>query len=134
MANNVNKADISTFDDIQLLVNSFYNNIREDKLLGPIFNAVIKDKWDVHLEKMYKFWNTVLFSEPGYTGSPFPPHAKLPIEKSHFEHWIELFNKTVNEHFEGEKANEAIWRAERMAEMFNFKIEHMRTNGNLSII
>ncbi|MCO4292422.1 group III truncated hemoglobin [Solitalea sp. MAHUQ-68] len=128
------KSDITNIKDIELLVNSFYNIIRQDQLLGPIFNAVIKDGWDTHLEKMYTFWNTVLFSEPGYTGSPFPPHAKLPVEKYHFEHWVALFIQTVNDNFEGEKADEAIWRAERMAEMFNLKIEHIRKNGNLSII
>ncbi|MND29866.1 Group 3 truncated hemoglobin ctb [compost metagenome] len=128
------KNDISNFSDIQLLVDTFYDKIKNDSLLGPIFNGIIKDKWDVHLKKMYSFWNTILFSEPGYTGSPFPPHAKLPVQKEHFDHWLILFSGTVNSLFEGEKANEALWRAQRMAEMFNFKIEHFRNNGNLSIL
>lgn len=127
------KNDISNFSDIQLMVDTFYDRIRNDSVLGPIFNGIIKDNWGVHLEKMYSFWNTILFSEPGYTGSPFPPHAKLPVQKEHFDHWLTLFTGTVNNLFEGEKANEAIWRAQRMAEMFNFKIEHIRKNGNLSI-
>ncbi|UKJ06841.1 group III truncated hemoglobin [Solitalea lacus] len=124
------KTDIQNFSDIQLLVNNFYGRIQADELLGPIFNAVIQNNWPQHLEKMYTFWNTVLFSEPGYTGSPFPPHAKLPIDKLHFDHWLSIFKETVNENFAGVKADEAIWRGERMAEMFNFKLEHFKQSGN----
>lgn len=120
------KQDITTVEDIELLVNSFYAKVQAEPLLGPIFNGVIKDNWPVHLKKMYGFWQTILFNERAYSGSPFPPHAKLPIDKKHFDTWLHLFETTVNEHFEGEKADEAKWRAQKMAEMFNFKINYLR--------
>ncbi|MEO9258547.1 MAG: group III truncated hemoglobin, partial [Crocinitomicaceae bacterium] len=87
-----------------------------------------QDNWPRHLEKMYTFWQTVLLKEHTYFGSPFVPHAKLPVEQEHFTHWIDLFYKTIDEQFVGEKANEAKWRAEKMAEMFLSKIQYYRQN------
>ncbi|MCB9262832.1 MAG: group III truncated hemoglobin [Flavobacteriales bacterium] len=115
------------------MVNSFYNRIRQDDLLGNIFNAVIKDNWPIHLEKMYRFWQTVLLSEHTYNGSPFAPHAKMPIEKEHFERWKMLFFKTVDQYFFGKKAEEAKWRAEKMAEMFLLKIEYFKKSETKTI-
>lgn len=121
--------DLNSLENIKLMVNSFYGKIQTDELLGPIFNGVIKDEWPKHLEKMYGFWQTVLLNERAYSGSPFPPHAKLAIEKQHFEKWLKLFRETIDENFTGEKANEAKWRAEKMAEMFHYKIEYYKNNS-----
>lgn len=108
------------------MVNSFYSNVREDDMIGPIFNNVIGDQWPQHLEKMYTFWQTVLLSEKTYHGRPFPPHATLPIQAEHFERWLTIFRSTVTTLFAGEKANEALWRAEKMATMFNFKVSQFQ--------
>ncbi len=126
--------EILTIDDIKLLVDSFYGRVRNDEILGPIFNDVIQDRWPEHLEKMYRFWQTVLLGEHTYQGSPFVPHAQLPVDQSHFERWLGLFNDTIDAHFTGEKAEEARWRAEKMAQMFLFKIEHYRTNPQKPIL
>ena len=120
------QVEILTLDDIKLLVDTFYERIREDELLAPIFNERIQDRWPIHLEKMYKFWQTVLLQEHTYFGSPFPPHAQLPIDRQHFAAWLDLFGKTVDELFTGEKATEAKWRAEKMAEMFEAKIAYAK--------
>ncbi|TFF33249.1 group III truncated hemoglobin [Mucilaginibacter psychrotolerans] len=117
---------ILTIDDVKLLVDTFYERIQADTLLGPVFNEVIQDNWAVHLEKMYRFWQTVLLGEHTYFGSPFPPHAKLPVAHEHFETWMALFTKTVDELFTGEKADEAKWRAGKMAEMFELKIAYFK--------
>ena len=50
-------------DDIKILVDTFYDKARQDTLLGPIFEGVIEDRWPEHLEKMYRFWQTVLLGE-----------------------------------------------------------------------
>lgn len=121
--------EILTIHDIKLLVDSFYSEVREDELLAPVFNHVIKDSWPVHLEKMYRFWQTILLEEHTYYGSPFPPHAELPVGKEHFVKWIQLFELTVDKLFTGEKATEAKWRSHKMAEMFLSKIEHYRKSG-----
>ncbi len=120
------KYDITTLNDIKTLVDSFYTKIRADMLLGGIFNAVIKDRWPQHLEKMYAFWQTVLLEEYTYQGTPFPPHAQLPVKQEHFNRWLLLFNGTVDEHFTGVKAERAKWQGQRMAEIFLSKITYYR--------
>lgn len=117
--------DITSLDDIKLFVDAFYTQVQQDQLIGPIFNSVIQDRWPVHLEKMYGFWQTVLLNERAYSGSPFPPHAKLPLEKQHFDRWLKLFNSTIDINFKGDKADEAKWRAAKMAEMFRYKIDYL---------
>ncbi|MEP6464959.1 MAG: group III truncated hemoglobin [Parafilimonas sp.] len=120
------KHDIESVNDIKLLVNTFYDKVRNDNLLSPVFNERIKDKWPQHLEKMYTFWETVLLEKRTYFGRPFPPHANLPVQHIHFEKWLQLFSTTIAELFNGEKANEAKWRANKMAEMFEVKIDYYK--------
>ena len=122
------KFDILTLVDVKLLVDEFYTKIRENQLLAPIFNGVIGEKWPIHLEKMYGFWQTLLLDTPAYSGSPFLKHAKLPIQKEHFDTWMQLFIETIDEHFTGAKADEAKWRAEKMSEMFQYKLDFYRNN------
>ncbi|SFC68445.1 hemoglobin [Parapedobacter composti] len=121
-----NKREIIELNDIKLLVDRFYEKVRGDELLKDIFNEVIQDRWPLHLDKMYRFWQTVLLDEITYSGAPFLPHAKLPVDKQHFDRWLLLFNETVDELFIGEKAADAKWRAARMADMFLHKIEYFR--------
>ncbi|MFI5451307.1 group III truncated hemoglobin [Pedobacter sp. UC225_61] len=120
--------DILTLDNVKTLVDDFYGKVRDNALLAPVFNDVIKDNWQSHLEKMYTFWQTILLETPTYSGSPFLKHAKLPIAKEHFDTWISLFNQTVDEHFTGEKASEAKWRAAKMSEMFQYKLDYYKNN------
>lgn len=120
------KHDILTLDDVKNLVNTFYDKIRNDDLLAPIFNEKIENRWPEHLEKMYTFWQTVLLKEHTYYGSPFVPHAHLPVNNIHFNTWVGLFNETVDDLFEGNVAEEAKWRGLKMAEMFETKIDHYR--------
>lgn len=124
----MNNKDIATMDDIRLLVDSFYGDIRNDTLLGPIFNNIIQDRWPQHLNKMYCFWQTVLLNEHTYSGSPFLPHAKLEVHQVHFDKWLELWHKSIDSHFDGEIANEAKWRGDKMAVMFLSKISYYRNN------
>ncbi|AMA49674.1 MULTISPECIES: group III truncated hemoglobin [Flavobacterium] len=117
--------DIQNRSDIELLVNTFYEKVKVDTLIGPIFNGIIKD-WTPHLNKMYNFWETVLLKVHTYSGAPFPPHAKMPLEEIHFNRWIKLFNTTVDNLFTGKKADEIKWRASKMAELFQYKIEYFK--------
>lgn len=128
------KQDISNMEDIKLLVDSFYGRVRKDSLLKDIFDDRIQDRWPAHLEKMYRFWQTVLLEEHTYHGSPFVPHANLPVELQHFEQWINLFYETVDELFAGEKATRAKWQGERMASMFYSKIEYYKNNSITPIL
>lgn len=118
--------DITTIEDIKLLVNTFYTKVQKDDLIGPIFNEKMQGRWPEHLETMYKFWQTILLEQHTYSGSPFPPHKHLPVDQSHFTRWIEIFTKTVDSLFIGILAEEAKMRAVTMASMFQHKIEYFR--------
>ncbi len=128
------KKEIATLDDIKLLVDTFYGKVREDESLKDIFNNVIQDRWTEHLEKLCRFWQTVLLEEHTYYGSPFLPHAKLPVEWQHFERWLQLFCETVDENFTGQKAEQAKWQANRMAQMFHSKIEFYKNNSSTPLL
>lgn len=120
--------DITTLEDIKLLVDTFYSKVQKDKFIGPIFNEKIGNNWSEHLEKMYRFWQTILLEVHSYSGSPFPPHKQLPVTKDHFERWMEIFIETTDCLFAGPLAEEAKLRAKNMAEMFNYKIEYFRNS------
>jgi hemoglobin len=122
------KHDIATLDDIKLLVDTFYTKVADDALLAPIFGERLGDHWAPHLQKMYAFWQTVLLEEYTYNGAPFPPHAQLPVDSKHFETWLSLFADTLDNLFTGPKAEEAKWRAGKMAQMFQLKIAHFKNN------
>ncbi len=126
--------DIENIKDIKLMVDDFYGKVKKNPLIGPIFIGAIKDNWPAHLEKLYGFWETVLLGARTYSGSPFVTHAQMPIEQRHFDVWLSLFYETVNNHFEGEKANEAKLRATKMAEMFLHKINYYKEHPNQRVI
>lgn len=126
--------EIASIDDIKKLVDTFYDKVRKDELIGPVFQERIRDRWPQHLEKMYTFWQTILLGEHTYFGAPFPPHAKLPVSGKHFQRWMELFKETVDENFKGENAKEAKFRAAKMAEMFESKIAYYQSRDNSGLV
>ena len=116
---------IENRQDIQLLVDGFYDKVRKDSLIGPIFNDVAKVDWDEHLPKLYNFWSDLLLGEDSYRGRPFPPHMQLNLQPGHFERWLYLFVQTVDENFVGVKADEAKNRALRIARNFMINLSLM---------
>ena len=83
---------------------------------------------------MYTFWQTLLLDECTDIGSPFPPHARLPVDHSHFQRGMEPFILTSDKLFKGEKAHEAKWRAGKMAELFESKIEYYKKQGLKNLV
>lgn len=122
------KKEIESLEDIQLLVNTFYEKVRRDPTLASVFEERINGKWEPHLVKMYKFWQTILLGEYTYTGNPFQHHAMLPVDHAHFAAWMALFTETIEELFTGDKAQEAILRAGKIAETFEHKIAFYQKN------
>jgi hemoglobin len=120
------KKEIENLEDIKLLVNGFYDSVRKDELLSPIFNKIIVDKWPEHLEKMYRFWQSILLEEYTYSGNPFLAHANLGISEIHFKKWLSLFYETLDSSFEGEIAEKAKLQGEQMSKIFSAKIEFIR--------
>ena len=112
------RPDISNEQDIKVLVNSFYQKVDGDELLAPIFNQIAQVDWAEHLPTMYRFWSSILFRTTAYRGQPWPKHAVLPVNSTHFARWLALFKQTVDEHFSGPKAVEAKNAAASIADTF----------------
>lgn len=127
------KAEILTLEDIRLLVDTFYGRVRQDELIGPIFNNTIQDRWPEHLDKLYNFWQTILLGQHTYHGAPFMPHSVLPLEKVHFDRWLQLFHKTLDDLFTGPKALEAKQRSVMMAQMFQYRLAEQARTGTTPI-
>lgn len=128
------KDDILGRSDVEMLVNAFYSAARQDALLGPVFEQAIGSRWDEHLGKMYNFWETVLLGARTYGGGPFPPHARLPIHDEHFHRWVTLWKATIDDHFAGERADEAKWRADKMATLFMSKLAYYRGRNSMPLV
>lgn len=118
--------DITDFEDIKLLVDSFYQKVLSDAVIGYIFTDVVQLNWEHHIPVMYNFWETTLLGRVSYKGNPMQVHKGLNIKEKltseHFNQWLRLFNETVDEHFQGEKSDLAKQRALSIATMIQIKI------------
>ncbi|MFO7259234.1 MAG: group III truncated hemoglobin [Bacteroidota bacterium] len=113
------KSDLESRADIERLVDSFYDKVRKDELIGPVFAHV---DWPAHLPTMYNFWASMMLGEMSYRGNPFQKHVKLPIGSEHFARWLDLFEETVDAHFSGPRATEIKQRAQSIAGIFQHKM------------
>ena len=118
----VDPDDIYPVDAIEQLVEQFYGRIREDDLLGPIFDEHI-DSWEPHLDRMVLFWRAVLRGErtfkPTTKGSPPVLHARMKeIRAVHFERWLSLFGDTARHVFPDDRAEHVLDCATRIATAF----------------
>ncbi|MCL5128450.1 MULTISPECIES: group III truncated hemoglobin [unclassified Algibacter] len=125
------KKDLETREDVYLLVSSFYKKVRQDKVLSPFFNDVIKD-WDAHLERLTTFWEASLFLKTKYTGNPLETHIKVDadnknkISERHFGLWLNLWLETIDELFEGDFAQNAKFKARKMGSFLYLKMFEAR--------
>lgn len=121
------KNDIYGRKDVEQLVNVFYEKVQEDKLLCPLFAGV---NWELHLPVMYQFWENAIFFAGGYIGNPMAAHVllnkKTALNPAHFSRWLLLFNNTVDEFFQGDKAELAKQRANSIAVVMQTKIFHSK--------
>ncbi|APD05774.1 hypothetical protein UJ101_00221 [Flavobacteriaceae bacterium UJ101] len=128
---------IENREDVSLLVNTFYKAIREDEMLGPIFNSHIsEDQWPAHLSKLTDFWVTNLFAVAAYKGNPTAVHKKVDenlkytVEQTHFGQWLHLWFTTIDSLFEGEKAQKAKNAARKMSTVQFMAIWKNRPDSN----
>ncbi|MFA5574341.1 MAG: group III truncated hemoglobin [Brumimicrobium sp.] len=114
--------EIEDREDVRKLVYTFYGKVRKDELLGPIFNSQLsEEQWPSHLEKLTDFWETNLFRIPKFKGNPMGAHQRVDahtnrgITQKHFATWLRLWKETLEELFEGERAERAMEAARRMS-------------------
>lgn len=101
---------------IGALVRDFYDRVRSDARLGPIFASQIRGDWEPHLEKMTDFWCSVILKNGAYNGRPVPAHLKLKqVREEDFDVWLGYFRKTAADRCPAEVAAVFVDRAERIA-------------------
>lgn len=121
------KNDIQNRTDLAHLVDQFYDNVLLDEEIGPFFKKI---NFELHKPKMVDFWAFVLLGESGYKTDVTQLHLHMPIQGNHFKKWLELFNSTIDELFEGEKVQTAKQRAQIIAWSINAKIESESNDSN----
>lgn len=115
---------------IERLVHAFYDKVRQDDFLAPIFAARIKD-WEPHLDQMCAFWSSVALMSGRYHGRPMEKHAPLPVDARHFDRWLSLFEETARELCPPAAANHFVERAKPIADSLELGVAQF--NGCLLV-
>jgi hemoglobin len=108
-------------DMIERLIRAFYERVRADALIGPVFAARITD-WEPHLQQMFAFWSSVALMSGRYHGQPVQKHLPLPIDARHFDRWLALFEQTARELTPPAAAEHFITAARRIGESLELGI------------
>lgn len=121
--------DIEGRNEIEALVNAFYERVRADDMLGFIFDEVAGTDWAAHLPKMHAFWEMVLFRKGGYTGNPLAAHARLApltaMGRPQFDRWLQIFCTTVDSLFTGPNAEHIKRCGADMANVIHSRINNI---------
>jgi hemoglobin len=109
----------SLIDETQLgaLIPRFYARVREDALIGPVFDSAIDD-WDNHLDKLIAFWSSVMLTSGRYKGNPVAAHMKHlgTITPAMFDRWLALWAEVTAEVLPPAAASALQSKAARIAE------------------
>jgi hemoglobin len=128
--------DIRSRADCERLVRAFYGRALEDPIIGFIFVDVAKLDLEVHVPRITSFWETILLGARSYSGSAFRPHAELHAEvrlrEGHFTQWLNLWSRTVDELFAGERAELAKAHAHRVARAFLGRLQYLPSSADLA--
>lgn len=124
--------DISSREDVELLVREFYSKVRKNELLDHIFNDVVKIDWEHHIPILIDFWDSILLDANKYNRNAMAVHfeinQKIKLEPLHFATWLSLFDETVDEYFTGNIASLAKTRAHSIAGIMELKMQQIN-NG-----
>lgn len=121
--NNPAMKDITSREDIELLIGRFYERMMDDPIIGFFFTYYAKIDLKSHLPVISDFWETVLFQKPVYEGGAQAMNVHLDLNKKvrfknqHFTRWLFLFHRTLDELFEGPTALKAKERSASIAEL-----------------
>jgi hemoglobin len=99
------------------LIPLFYERVRADAALGPVFNGAVED-WPEHLDQLQAFWSSVTRTTGRYKGNPMMAHLRhaRSITPGMFDRWLELWRETAAEVLTPEGAALVVGKAERIAE------------------
>lgn len=116
-----------TEESLRRLVDRFYGKVRQDDLIGPVFNRAIAD-WPEHLEKLQAFWSSVMLTSGRYKGRPLPAHIRHAdaISPASFARWLAIWRETTGELLDLDSAAALQEKAGRIAESLSLGIRFHR--------
>lgn len=105
------------FDSVAIatLVDHFYDKVRVDDEIGPVFNAAVHD-WDAHKRLLTSFWCSIALRAGTYRGNPMAAHRPLPIRAEQFDRWLALWQETCGEHLDVDDAARMLDYANRIGD------------------
>ena len=116
--------DIESRKDIELIVHSFYDKLLASSFLLPIFKNLDLAH---HLPIVINFWENMLFQTGNYGGGMMWVHLqvnqKTPLSAEHFEHWLALFYRTLDENFEGKNVEFMKKKSLEIGQIMNAKMQ-----------
>lgn len=111
--------DLNSPEAISELVDAFYARVLVDPTLAPMFTQVAAVDLDDHLPTIKAFWRKMLLGRPDYDRNMVARHAavhaRMPLTRRHFDRWLALFTRTIDERFAGPGADRARTLAVRIA-------------------
>lgn len=119
------KRELKNVEDIQELVDRFYERAAKDELLAPMFFRQVNDV-SAYKDTMYRFWASILLDQTAYSGSPFQKHEDMQLQHQHVVRWLTLILDSIDELYTDPSAEQAKLRAIKIAEVFKFKLDLIR--------
>jgi hemoglobin len=115
-----------TEEAIALLIDRFYAKVRQESVLGPVFEAaILPEEWPEHLATMRRFWSSVMLASGRYSGNPMAVHRAVPnLERPMFARWLALFEATAGELFAPDIAVQFTEKAQRIAFSLQMALFH----------
>lgn len=97
-------------------VERFYEKVRADEALGPIFADHVAD-WPSHLDRLTDFWSSIMLTSGRYKGNPYAVHLPFSarLDTALFERWLVLWSETARELFADDIASRFEDKARRVA-------------------
>jgi len=129
------KHDVENREDLEKLVRIFYDKVRKDEEIGPIFNSIITD-WEPHLQKITDFWEQHVFGVQKYKGNPIEAHNKVDDQTNHnvtahnFGTWLFYWMQTLDELFDGPNKEVLKFKARKMQTVFFVNMIQARSKTN----
>jgi hemoglobin len=114
---------------LQMLLRHFYADVRQQREIGPIFNAQIHD-WPSHLEKIADFWSGASGGPAVYSGPMPQKHFPLGLSETHFLAWLDLWRRHCRIHLPPREAEEMIRLAESLGERLQALIANQVSHGD----
>ncbi len=118
--------DIEKREDIDRILEVFYEKLFADPAINEIFLDVAKTNLEEHLPELGDFWENLLFQTKFYNKNVMQIHKdlddKYPFTKEHFDIWLGHFNDAVDENSKGMMAQNMKDRAYSIAYVMRTKI------------